>query len=47
MQDLVNKQIKMVVLRNVIKIDLIVDINVNKFVIQIKSVNNFLVKQKY
>jgi hypothetical protein len=47
MQDLVNKLIKMVVLRNVIKIDLIVDINVNKFVIQIKSVNNFLVKQKY
>jgi hypothetical protein len=47
MQELVNKQTKMVVLRNVIKIDLIVGINVNKFVIQIKSANNFLVKLKY
>lgn len=47
MQEHVKKLIKMVVLKNVIKIVTIVVINVNKFVILEKSVNNILVKLKF
>jgi len=47
MLELARKPIRMVVLKNVIKTELIAVINVSKFVIQIKSVNNSHVKHKY
>ena len=47
MQVAVNRQIKMIVLRNVIKIDLIVGINVSRFAITVRVANSFLVKHRF